>query len=136
MSSSLVLLCNSRSFIIDLTYSYRYLYDLYREVSDIYFMIWLHYRPVLVMVNILALELWQLFQYSYVCSSMMSVHLEGGSSARDTRVSLVNADMVFGLIKCCWMSPFPTVCRGSRQVVTALSVPGNPPRSDWRVGGP
>jgi len=38
MSSSLVLLCNSRSFVIDLTYSYRYLHDLYPEMSDIYFM--------------------------------------------------------------------------------------------------
>ena len=74
MGSSLVLLCNSRSFVIDLNYGYRYLLDLYSEYSDIYFMIWLRYhsmlalcyRPVLVMVNILALELWQLLQYSYV----------------------------------------------------------------------
>ena len=38
MGSSLVLLCNSRSFVIDLTYSYRYLHDLYPEMSDIYFL--------------------------------------------------------------------------------------------------
>ena len=63
---------------------------------------------------------------------MMYVHLEGGGSARDTRVSLVNADVVSSLAKCCWMSPFPMVCRGIRQVVTALSMPSNPPR----VGGP
>ena len=123
MSSSLVLLCNSRSFVIDLIYSYRYLYDLYSEMSDIYFMICVHYCPVLEMVNILTLELLQLLQYSYVCSSMMSVHPKGGGSARDTRVSLINVDMVFRLIKCCWMSPFPIVCRGSWQVVTVLSVP-------------
>jgi hypothetical protein len=30
------------------------------------------------------------FQYSYVCSSMMSVHPKGGGSMRDTRVSLIN----------------------------------------------
>ena len=73
-------------------------------------MLALHDRPVLAMVNILALELYQLLQYSYVCSSMMSVHLEGGGSARDTRVSLINVDMVSRLDKCCWMSPFPTDC--------------------------
>ena len=87
------------------------------------------------MVNILALELWQLLQYLYVCSNMMSIHLEGGGSVRDTRVSLTSIDVVSRLVKCCWMSPFPTACRGSRQVVTALSVPSNPPRSDWEVGG-
>ena len=65
MGSSLVLLCNSRSFVIDLNYGYRYLLDLYSELSNIYFVIWLCYRsmlalcyrPVLAMVNILALEL-------------------------------------------------------------------------------
>ena len=66
------------------------------------------YRPVLAMVSILALELYQLFQYSYVCSSVMSVHPEGGGSARDARVSLTNVDVVSILDKCCWMSPFPT----------------------------
>ena len=92
MGSSLVLLRNYRSFVIDLSYGYRYLLDLYSEYSDIYFLIWLCYlsklalcyRPVLSMVNILALELWQLLQYSYDCSSVMSVHPEGGGSARVT----------------------------------------------------
>ena len=109
MCSSLVLLCNSWSFVIDLTYSYLYSHDLYPAVSDIYFMI-----RQLVLVH------WYPFQYSKVCSSMMFVHPKGGVSARDTRVSLINVDMVSGLIKCCWISPFPTVCRGSLQVVTAL----------------
>ena len=68
---------------------------------DIYFMICVHYCPMLEMINILTLELLQLLQYSYVCSSMMSDHPKGGGSARDTRVSLINADVVFGLIKCC-----------------------------------
>ena len=57
-------------------------------------MLALHDRSVLAMVNILALELYQLLQYSYVCSSIMSVHPEGGDSARDTRVSLNSVDMV------------------------------------------
>ena len=121
MGSYLVLLCNSRSFVIDLNYGYRYLLDLYSEYSDIYFLIWLRYRSMLAlfyrsvfaMVNILALELWQLLQYSYVCSSVMSIHLEGGGSVRDARVLLANVDMVSRLVKCCWMLPFCTVCRGS-----------------------
>ena len=131
MGSSLVLFCNFRSFVIELDYGYRYLLKICSELSDIRFVIWLHYHSmltlhdhhVLVMVNILALELFQLFQYSYVCSSMMSTHPEGGGSARDVRVPLTNVDVVSRLDKCCWMSPFPMVCRGSRQVVTALSVP-------------
>ena len=77
-------------------------------------MLALHDRPVLVMVNILALELYQLLQYSYVCSSMMSVHPEGRGSARDTRVSLTSVDIVSRLANSCWMSTIPTVCRGSR----------------------
>ena len=53
-------------------------------------MLALHDRPVLALVNILVLELYQLIQYSYVCSSMMSDHPKGGGSARDTRVSLTS----------------------------------------------
>ena len=66
---------------------------------------------------------------------MMSVHPKGGGSARDARVSLTNVDVMSRLVKCCWMSPFPMVCRGSRQVVTIQTVPSNSPRSDWEVGG-
>ena len=51
---------------------------------------------------------------------MMFVHPKGGGSTRDTRVSLTSIDMVYGLVKCCWMLPFPIVCRDSLQVVTAL----------------
>ena len=91
-------------------------------------MIWLRYHSmlalhnhlVLAMVNILVLELYQLLQYLYVFYSMMYVHPECRASARDTRVSLTSVDMVSGLDKCCWMSRFPIVCRGSLQVVTAL----------------
>ena len=57
-------------------------------------MLVLHDHPLLVMVNILALELCKLFWYLYVCSSVISVHPEGGGSARDARLSLTNVDMV------------------------------------------
>ena len=78
-------------------------------------MSWLHYHsmlalhdhPVLAMVNILALELYYMFLYSYVCSSVMTVHPEGGSSAGDARVSLTNVDVVSRVDKCCLMSHFP-----------------------------
>ena len=131
MGSSLSLSCNIWLFVIELDYGYQYLLEVCSELSDICFLIWLRYysmltlhdRPVLAMVNKSALELYQLLQYSYVCSSVMSVHLEGGGSARDTRVSLTSVDMVFRLAKSCWMSTIPTVCRGSRQVVTALFEP-------------
>ena len=124
MGSSLVLSCNIRSFIIELDYGYRYFLDVYSELSDIYFLIWLRYHsmlalhdcPVLAMVNILALELYQLLQYLYVFSSMMSVHLEGGGSTRDTRVSLTSVDMVSRLAKCCWMSTIPSLRWGRRYI--------------------
>ena len=53
-----------------------------------------HDRPVLEMVSLLFLELYQLLQYLYDCSSVMSVHPDGGGSVRDTRVSLTSVDMV------------------------------------------
>ena len=61
-------------------------------------MLALHDR-VLVMVNISALELYQLLQYLYVCSNVMSVYPEGGGSPQDTRVSLTSVDMVSRLAK-------------------------------------
>ena len=68
MGSSLALPCNIRSFVIELDYGYRYLLEVCSELSDICFLIWLHYcsmlalhdRPVLEMVNISCLELYQL----------------------------------------------------------------------------
>ena len=67
---------------------------------------------------------------------MISIHPEDGGSARDARVSLANVDVVSRLVKSCWMLSFQTVFRGGRQVVTALSVPSNSPRSDLGgVGG-
>ena len=68
MGSSLALCCNIRLFVKELDYGYRYLLEVCSELSDICFLIWLHYcsmlalhdRPVLAMVNISALELYQL----------------------------------------------------------------------------
>ena len=80
MSSSLVLLCNSRSFVIDLSYSYLYLHDLYPAVSDIYFMISLQCYYMLCMIRQLALVHQYPLQYLNVCSSIMSVHPKGGGS--------------------------------------------------------
>ena len=70
-------------------------------------MLTLHDHPVLQMVSILFLEHYQLLQYSYVCCSVMSVHPEGGGSARDTRVSLTSVDMVSRLAKCCGCQLYP-----------------------------
>jgi hypothetical protein len=72
------------------------------------------------------------FQYSSIWSCMMYVDLEGWDSLLDTRVSLINAGMGPRLVKYCWMLLYPTVCRGRRQVVTALSVLRNPLCSDRR----
>ena len=102
MDSSLALSCNIRSFVIELDYCYRYLLEVYSKLSGICFLSWLRYysmlalsdRPVMEMVSLLLLELYQLLQYSYDCSSVMSVHPEGGGSARDTRVSLTSVDML------------------------------------------
>ena len=131
MGSSLALSCNIRSFVIELDHGYRYLLEVYSELSSICFLSWLRYysmlplnnHPVLKMVSLLFLELYQQLQYSYDCSSVMSVHPEGGGSARNTRVSLTNIDMVSRLAKCCWMPSFPIVYRGSRQVATTLFEP-------------
>ena len=79
------------------------------DLVALFSMLALHDRPVIAMVNISALELYQLLQYSPVCSSMMSVRPEGGGSARDTRVSLTSVNMVSRLVKYCWMSAFSTV---------------------------
>ena len=101
MGSLLVLFCNVWSFLIDLSYNYLYLHDLCPAVSDIEFMISLLCYYMHCLVRDLVLVNFYMLQYSYVCSSMISVHPKGGGSARDTIVSLVNADMVSGLIKCC-----------------------------------
>ena len=68
IGSSLALSCNIRSFVIELDYGYRYLLKVCSELSDICFLIWLRYhsmlalcdRPVLEMISLLFLELYQL----------------------------------------------------------------------------
>ena len=70
MGSPLVISCNIRSFVIELDYGNRYLLEVCSELSDICFVIWLRYhlmlalhdRPVLEMVSLLFLELYQLLQ--------------------------------------------------------------------------
>ena len=82
------------------------------------FSLYSHFIPRMIIRVILVP--WHRFQYSNICSSMMSIHPEGGGSMWDTRVSLINVDMVSGLIKYCLMLPFSTVCRGRLWVVIAL----------------
>ena len=76
-------------------------HDLCPAVSDIDFMISLLYYYILCMVRQTTLVYLYLLRYSYVCSSMMSVHPKGGGSVWDTRVSLTSVDMVSRLAKCC-----------------------------------
>ena len=72
MGSSLALSCNIRLFVIELDYGYQYLLEVCSELSDICFLIWMRYYsmlalhdcPVLEMVSLLFLELYQLLQYS------------------------------------------------------------------------
>ena len=74
MGSFLALSYNMWSFVIELDYGYRYLLEVCSESSDICFLIWLRYysmlalydHPVLEMVSILFLELYQLLQYSMI----------------------------------------------------------------------
>ena len=64
MGSSLALSCNIRLFVIELDYGYRYLLGVYYELSSIclcyHSMLALYDRPVLEMVSLLFLELYQL----------------------------------------------------------------------------
>ena len=113
MGSLLDLFCIVRLCMLDLSYNYLYLHDLCPVMSDIDFIISLLCYYMLCLVRDLVLDNFYMLQYLCVCSSIMSVHLKGGGSARDTRVSLTSVDMVSGLVKSCWMSPFPTVCRGT-----------------------
>ena len=101
MGSLLVLFCNVRLYVIDLSCSYLYLHDLCPAVSDIEFMISLLCYYMLCLVRDLVLDNFYMLQYSNVCSSMMFVYPKGGGSARDTIVSLTSVDMVSGLVKCC-----------------------------------
>ena len=79
MGLLLVLFCNVQSCILDLSYSYLYFHDICPVVTDINFMISLLCYYVLCLVRDLVLVNFFVLQYSYVCSSMMSVHPKGGS---------------------------------------------------------
>jgi hypothetical protein len=89
---------NSRISLIELSSRFIYLHSLYTAVSDMYGMISLHSYLMPCMIRRVNLVPWQQFRYSYVCSSVMSVHPEGGGSAWDARVSLISVDVVFGLV--------------------------------------
>ena len=101
MGSLLDLFCNVRSCILNLSYSYLYLHDICPVVTDIDFMISLLCYYVLCVVRDLVLVNFYMLQYSYVCSTMMSLHPKRGSSTRFTRVSLASVDMVSESVKCC-----------------------------------
>jgi hypothetical protein len=92
------LLCNSRISLIELSSRFIYSHSSYSVVSDMYAMISLYLYLIPCMIRGVNLVPWQRFRYSYVCSSMMSVHPGVGGSARDTRVSLINADVVSSLV--------------------------------------
>jgi len=101
MGSLLDLFCNVGSCILDLSYSYLYLHDICPVVTDIDFMISLLCYYMLCLVRDLVLVNFYMLQYSYVYSTMMSLHSKRGSSTRFTRVSLASVDMVSGPVKCC-----------------------------------
>jgi len=104
-----------------MSYSYLYLHDLYPTVSDIDFMISLYYCSMLCIIRQLVLVHRYPLKYLNVCSSMISIIRKVGAPREIyTRVSFINVDIVSGLIKCCWMSLFSTVHRGSLQVVATL----------------
>ena len=101
MGSLLDLFCNVPSCILDLSYSYLYLHDFCPVVTEIDFMISLLCFYMLCLVRDLVLVNFYMLQYSYVCSSMMSIHPKGGGFTRFTRISLASVDMVSGLVKYC-----------------------------------
>ena len=89
MGSSLTLLCNSQIFVLDISFCCLYWHDLYPTMSNMYFIISLYTYSMLDMISQLALVHRYPFQYSKVCSSMMSVHPKHSVSARDTRDHLL-----------------------------------------------
>jgi hypothetical protein len=107
MGLALPLLCNSRICLIESSSRFIYLHDLYFTMSDIALMISLYLYFIPCMIRRVNLVPQQRFRYSYVCSSMMSVHPKGGGSTWDTRVSLINVDMVSRLISVTGCGPIP-----------------------------
>jgi hypothetical protein len=98
MGLALSLLCNSQISLVELSSKFIYSYSLYSAVSDMYAMVSLYLYLMPCMIRRVNLVSRQRFRHSYVCSSVMSVHLEGGGSMQGIRVSLINADMVSGLV--------------------------------------
>ena len=122
--------------VTDICLKYVLSYRIYASWSGCIIIRFLHCMITLCLRwNILALELYQLLQYSYVFSSVMSVLLEGGGSTRDARVSLTNVDVVSRLDKYCRMSPFPMDWEVASRWWQPCPSPINPPHSDWGVGG-
>jgi hypothetical protein len=83
------------------------LHSLYIAVSDMYAIISLYSYLMPCMIRRVNLVSRQRFWYSYVCSSVMSIHPEGGGSARDARISLISVDVVFGLVSVAGCGPIP-----------------------------
>jgi hypothetical protein len=92
---------------MELSSRFIYLHTLYTAVSDMCAMISLYLYLMPCMTTRVNLVPWQWFRYSYVCSSVMSVHPEGGGSARDGRVSLISIDVVSGLVSVAGCGPIP-----------------------------
>jgi hypothetical protein len=109
MGLSLPLLCNSWIYLIHLSSRFIYLHSLYTAVLDMYAMISLYSYLMPCMNRRVKLVPRQQFWYLYVCSSVMSVHLEGGGSARDARVSLISVDVVSGLVIVARCGPIPWI---------------------------
>ena len=81
MGLLLVHFCNVQLYVIYFSYGYLYLHDLCPAVSDIDFMFSLLCYYILCLVRNLVLVNFYILKYSYVCSSMMSVHPKGAGSS-------------------------------------------------------
>jgi hypothetical protein len=107
MGFALSLLCNTWNSLIELSSRFIYSYSFYSAVLDMYAMISLYLYLISCMIRRVNLVPRQRFRYPYVCSSVMSVHPEGGGFARGIRGSLINADMVSGLVSVAGCGPIP-----------------------------
>jgi hypothetical protein len=96
MALALTLLCNSWIFLIELSSLSLCMHSSYTTVSAICSLhsLYLYHIPHMIIRVIQVPQHW--FQYSNVCSSMMSIDPEGRGSAQGTRVSLINEGMGLG----------------------------------------
>ena len=98
MGSTLPLLYNIRNSLIELSSSLSYLYSLYSMYSDVYAILSLSLCLVPCMIRCGAVSRTRpRLRYTFVCSSVMSVHPKGRDSARGIRVSIVSAGVVLEL---------------------------------------